>query len=577
MKKLLLPYILLLLFFLGTIGGQAQTKKVVTQGLTSGGTTSAKSTNTVNLVTTTWSNGAWSNGTPDFTMDAVISDAFTSAGTSIDANSLTVNNSANVVISSGDTVSLTEGLTVETGSLVVFNNDANLIQDGTTNTNTGAIIIKRNSSLLKRLDYTLWASPVAGTQTLLGFSPQTSNVGPTNIRFYTYNTDTNVYDITDPTTTTFANATGYMIRMPNNHPATTPTLWTGQFVGVPNNGDYTYTMVDSGEGNRFNLVGNPYPSPIDATTFVTANSDNITGTLYFWRKTNGTANAAYCTWSTLGFVTNEDPQAVDPNGVIQTGQGFLVEATGNGTDLNFDNTMRIFNHDNQFFKTTAIVEKNRIWLNASNANGAFSQTLVGYISNATQGVDASIDGKSMNDGAVSLTSLIGTTPYTIQGRALPFDAADTVPLNFKVTTAGEYTIAIDHVDGLFLENQPIYLKDNTTGTVHDLQTGGYTFSSAAGTFDSRFQMIYQTPLAVTNPAFNANQVMIYKMANELVINAGNVKLASVTIFDIQGRVLLEKKAINATQTTITSDSTNQVLLVQLTSEDGTKVTKKVIR
>jgi len=577
-KKLLLPYILLVMLLLSVHVGKAQTQKSVSQVLTSGVTTSSKSTNAVNLLTTTWSNGSWDNGAPDFTMNAVISGAFISAGTSIDANSLTVNNSATVVISSGDTVSITEGLTVESGSLVIFNNDANLIQDGTTNTNTGAIIIKRNSSLLKRLDYTLWASPVAGTQTLLAFSPQTSNIGPTNIRFYTYNTDTNVYDVTNPTTTTFANATGYMIRMPNDHPATTPTIWTGQFVGVPNNGDYTYTMIDNGVGKRFNLVGNPYPSPMDAASFVTANSTNITGTLYFWRKTNNTANAAYCTWSTLGFVTNEDPQAVDPNGVIQTGQGFFVEATGAGTDLNFDNTMRIFNHDNQFFRAANVVEKNRIWLNATNTSGAFSQTLIGYISNATQGVDASIDGKSMNDGAISLTSLIGTTPYTIQGRAVPFDAADIVPLNLKVTTAGDYTIAIDHVDGLFLENQPVYLKDNTTGTIHDLHTGAYTFSSNAGSFDSRFQITYQTPLAVNNSTFDANQVVIYKnAANDLVINTGNVKLSSVTIFDIQGRMLLEQKGINATQTTITTDSTHQVLLVQLTSEDGVKVTKKVIR
>ncbi|TBX70758.1 T9SS type A sorting domain-containing protein [Flavobacterium silvisoli] len=577
--KIPLHYILLPLLFLSSINGNAQHNGNVNHGLASSGAVALKSTNQTNLVTTTWSGGVWDNGAPDFTMNAVISSTFISGGVNLDANSLTINNNASVVISSGDTVSLTGSLIVEPGSLVVFNNNANLIQDGTTNTNSGAIIIKRNSSLLKRLDYTLWSSPVAGTQTLLAFSPETSNISPNNIRFYKYNTNTNLYDVTDPSTTTFANATGYLIRIPNNHPATTPTIWTGQFAGVPNNGDYTYTMADYGVGKRFNLVGNPYPSPLDATSFVTANSDNITGTLYFWRKTNNALNAAYCTWSTLGFVTNEDPQAVDPNGVIQIGQGFFVEATGNGTALNFDNTMRIFNHDNQFFRTAANnVEKNRIWLNVTNASGAFSQTLIGYVANATQGVDASVDGKAMNDGSVSLTSLIGSTPYAIQGRALPFAADDVVPLYFKATAAGDYTIALDHADGLFSGNQAIYLKDNTTGIIHDLHTGGYTFSSAAGNFDSRFQLLYQLPLAVAAPEFNANQVVLYTTsANELVVNSGAVKLAAVSVFDVQGRLLLEKKGINATQTIINTDSTNQLLLVQLTSEDGVKVTKKVIK
>ncbi|MGL2965223.1 hypothetical protein [Flavobacterium sp. XGLA_31] len=566
-KKLLSHYILILVFLLSSTVGKAQNK------------TSQKSVNTTLLVTTTWSNGAWSNGTPNFTMDAVISDTFVSGGNNIDANSLTVNNNASVVISSGDQVSLTEALTVESGSSMVFNNNAYLIQDGTTNTNTGYVVVKRNSSLLKRLDYTLWSSPVSGAQTLFDFSPLTSNSAPSNIRFYTYNTNTNFYEVTTPETTTFATAAGYLIRIRNNHPATTPTIWTGLFTGVPNNGDYTYTMADNGAGKRFNLVGNPYPSPIDATAFVTANSDNITGTLYFWRKTNGTANAAYCTWSTLGFVTNEDSQAVDPNGVIQAGQGFFVEATGNGTALNFDNTMRVFNHDNQFFKAqNTVAEKSRIWLNATNANGAFSQTLIGYMANATEGFDPSIDGKSLNDGTVSLTSLIGTTPYTIQGRALPFQTNDVVPLQFKATVPGQYTITMDHVDGLFTENQPVYINDSTTGITHDLHNGGYTFTSEAGTFDSRFKVVYQSQLNTVSPTFNANQVVIYKnTASEWVIDAGNVKLSSLKVLDVQGRVLLEKNAIDATHTTVAVGATNQLLLVQLTSEEGVTVTKKVIR
>jgi hypothetical protein len=88
-------------------------------------------------------------------------------------------------------------------------------------------------------------------------------------------------------------------------------------------------------------------------------------------------------------------------------------------------------------------------LNATNTDGLFSQAMVGYMSDATNGFDATIDGKYINDGAIALTSLIEATPYAIQGRSIPFDAADIVPMQFKAATAGTFSIAIDHVDGLF--------------------------------------------------------------------------------------------------------------------------------
>ncbi|TBX66369.1 hypothetical protein EZL74_11000 [Flavobacterium silvisoli] len=536
----------------------------------------------VDINTTTWSSGSWNNGAPNSTTAAVISSSFISGGVNLEACSLTINNNATVVISSGDTVTLSGALTAVPGSLVTFNNNANLIQSGTTNANSGAIIIKRSSSPLMRLDYTLWSSPVANQQ-LQAFSPQTlSN------RFYTYTTydsvnppgptnNTNLYTAVNPSTTNFATATGYLIRMPNNHP-TTPTVWTGQFAGVPNNGDYSYTLVDGGAGKRFNLVGNPYPSPIDATAFVgdANNTSSITGTLYFWRKTNNVANPSYCTWTLGGFVGNGQPYASDPNDVIQVGQGFFVEGTGSGT-VNFTNNMRIDDHANQFFKTAA-VERNRIWLNATNASGMFSQTMVGYMTNATQGIDPTIDGKYINDGGIAFASLIDATPYAIQGRALPFDAADVVPMYFKTDADGEYTIAIDHTDGLFAADQPVYLRDNITGVIHDLHTGGYTFSATAGSYDARFEVLYQLPLGYDAPVFHANQVVIYKnTANEFVINTGSAVMNTVKVYDIQGRLLLERKGINASQTTVNAGMTNEVLLVQITSEEGTVVTKKVIR
>jgi len=527
---------------------------------------------TVSINSTTWtsaSGGSWDNGTPSATTAAIIEYDYTSAG-NLDACSLLVTNNANVLITSGDSVNLIGSLTVDSGSSFTLENNANLLQEETSNNNSGAIIVNRNSSALLRQDYTLWSAPVAG-QNLLDFSPST-----VTSRFYTYSTTANQYSSVVPSTTDFANATGYLIRMPNNHP-TTPTVWTGTFEGVPNNGDYTFTMTDNGVGQRFNAVGNPYPSPLNAVDFVsnTTNAANTTGTLYFWRKTNNAASPSYCSWTTGGFVTNSEAQVFDPNDVLQTGQGFFVEASGNGTSLEFNNTMRIDDHANQFFRMQS-TERHRIWLNATNAEGLFSQTLVGYMTNATNDVDYAIDGKHINDGAIALTSLINDETFVIQGRSLPFETTDVVPLQFKATSAGNYTIAIDHVDGLFLESQPIYLRDLTMGFDHNLKVAEYNFTSDAGTFSNRFEIVYESTLTVSNPILE-NTVVVYSKNKTIEINSGSVPMNNVKVFDMRGRLVAEQKDVTATTISIQLERVaNQVLIVQLSSIDGQTISKKVV-
>ncbi|WP_445454033.1 T9SS sorting signal type C domain-containing protein [Flavobacterium sp. 25HG05S-40] len=544
---------------------------------------------TIDATTSTNGGVSWSNGSPSATKSVLFDGSSATLASDFAACSLRLTNNAVVTVSSGFDVTLNGRLTVDSGSTFTLNNNANLIQNNTL-TNSGNIVVKRNSSALKRLDYTLWSSPVTG-QGLYAFSPFTFGN-----RFYVYRTNTNLYnnaDVgfsltgldpngvngTDSNNVPFAPAKGYLIRMPWNHP-TAATVWNATFTGVPNNGDITYTMTNGGAGQRFNLVGNPYPSPITMSQFVSDNSTKITGTLYFWRETNNnTSNNAYCSWAGGTFTTNSEAQVFNPNGIIRTGQGFFVEATGAATALEFKNVQRSNDNANQFFKTGTNVtndvdETNRFWLNLTNTSGAFSQMAAGYMTNATDGVDL-YDGKNINTGNVLLNSILDNTEYTIQGKSLPFNASDVIPLSFKVTTAGSYTIAIDHVDGLFTDGaQPIYLKDNLLVTEHNLQTGAYNFASDAGTFNNRFEIVYQSQLS--NPSFTVNTVVIYNQNNEFVINSGTTEMASVKVFDIRGRLLQEKTNINANQTTINGGLSNEVLLVQITSNDGITVTKKVI-
>ncbi|HQZ24916.1 MAG TPA: choice-of-anchor D domain-containing protein [Flavobacterium sp.] len=533
-----------------------------------------------------WESAAWTDGlTPTSLLKTVVNDTYsTTANGPFTAKKLTVTSLGSLTINTGTNVTV-QNEVINSGSLVVENN-ANLIQVNNA-TNTGAITVNRNSSPLKRLDYTLWSSPVSGTQTLAGFSPLTSQ-SPS--RFYTFNTTYNTGGvngayafIASPTTTTFAEGAGYLIRMPNTADAVTATAYAGQFTGEPNNGDIPVSLIDgAAAGLRFNLVGNPYPSTISMQKFVFDNNTaNIENTLWFWRKTNG-AGTAYCTWQAGAlvtdpgtFVTNGNAQSVNPMGIIQTAQGFFVEAKSGATSLTFKNSQRIANNSNQFFKTKQAAEASKIWLNATNVAGDFSQMAVTYFDKATVGLDA-FDGKYINDSAFALTSYVDNGEYTIQGRPA-FDVSDVVALNFKTNSAGDYTIAIDHSEGIFASGQDIYLVDNTNGTETNLRTSSYNFTAAAGTDNTRFSLKYQKTLKVDAPVFDDNSISVYNNNGALYVNSKSAAISNIKVFDVQGRLLAEQKNVKSTTSTINNLRANhQVLIVKITSEDNKEITKKLL-
>ncbi len=502
-------------------------------------------------ITTTWNGSSWSDGAPTASVDAIIAGNYTAPLNGvIAARKLTINSGV-LSVNSGNLTVQNELINNAGANAVVIESNANLIQGTETllNANIGNITIKRNSALLKQLDYTLWSSPVAD-QNLLKFSPAT-----VLNRFYKYNTTTNLFNsLPNVATTNFATANGYLIRMPDTANSTIPTAYSGQFTGIPHNGTISYTMTVGDFGSNFNLVGNPYPSPISMSQFVLDNSTNITGTLYFWRKTNGVNGGAYCTWNNGIFVTNNNLQSQNPNGIIQTGQGFIVESKNAATSLTFTNAQRIANTTGQFFKTNRIVvDDNRIFLNATSAVGDFSQMAVTYIAGATNEVDE-FDAKYFNDSAIALNSFLDNADYVIQGRALPFDPTDEVPLSFFAAAAGTYTIAVDRVEGLFAGNQDVLLKDNVTGIETDLKAGNYTFAAPSGKTTSRFVLKYIKNTTIWNGTSWSNGIPTaakealvegdYSTSSNGALTAKKLYVNSGVLTVNSGNLIVQKELIN---------------------------------
>jgi hypothetical protein len=542
---------------------------------------------TIAINTTTWT-GSWSNGVPSSTTSVIISANYTPAA-SFECCSLTVNNNAAVLIPAGMNLTINGILTVVSGSSFTLQSNANLIQT-TDAANSGNITVLRNSAPIKRLDHTLWCSPVTSTQTLQQFSPNTlSN------RFYVYNILNNTYAAT-PATGYFPLAKAIAVRAPNNW-STAESAWEGSFTGIPNNGNITTPLENTGAA--YNGIGNPYPSTISGTDLVSANSTMITGTLYFYAHTlamDGTTGlfppgTNYAVWNpgtggtpatAGGGGTGSSP--ITPNGLIQTGQGFLVKATAQGNMI-FTNSMRKTNTANPFFKQSALksntaepdIERHRIWLTLSGSNGALNTILVGYAAGATSGIDYGYDGLKFGGSGSELYSIIAGDAYSIQGRALPFIAGDNVPLGFKAAESGTFTIAIYKTDGLFTGNQDILIKDNLTGTRNSIKTAPYNFTSAIGTFDGRFEMVYtKSSLGIDEQTAAENSVIVYTKSNTLFVQSSSV-IAAVRIFDIQGRLLSENKNINDRRFQRDKSSfTRQVVLVEVTDNENKKVVKKII-
>ncbi|WP_285270308.1 fibronectin type III domain-containing protein [Kaistella rhinocerotis] len=533
----------------------------------------------VDTKTSTFTDTGWTNGIPDVRTEAVILNDLITANDLL-ACRLTVANNAKVTVSAGKNILLTGSLNVSPGATLTMENNTNLVQTED-EVNHGIIAVKRNSSPLYRLDYTMWGSPLYGNQTLQQFSPQTLSD-----RFYIYNTATNVFNNVTPSNTYFSPGQAFLIRMRNNHVSysttTPPQIWTGVFSGTPTNGRVKTPL--SGAGQGFNMIANPYASTIKADDLLSTNQNEIEGTLYFWRRRNNTPDpgittAYYATYTTAGgtAVPSSDPNipAEKPNGIIQVGQGFLVQKKAGGTgQLIFNNAMRTADNKNQFFRGGQAEDRSRIWLNVTNTAGTFGQTLIAYMDSADNGVDRT-DGKYLGDGTTALTSWVNDSEYIIQGRA-PFQTSDIVPLHFRTLTAGIYTITLAEKDGIFANGQAVYIKDKQNGTTHNLQQSPYSFSSEAGAFSSRFEIVYANGVLSANDSAAGNGILLFKQNGEAVIRSSEMNLELVEVYDMNGRLVANARNIHAKELRLPLGQVNQVLIFRITTADGVTISKKMV-
>jgi hypothetical protein len=544
--------------------------------------------------TSEWNGIAWSNGSPSTYVNAVISGNYdSSVNGDVTACTLVVNSPSVVTVKAGNFFKISNNLTVATGATLTFEDKASLIQVSDAAVNSGNITYKRTTTAISNFDYTYWSTPVKN-QTLYDVSPNT--LGD---KFYSFSVTANDWQ-SENYSNIMEVGKGYIIRGPQDYMAPAPkATYSASFYGEPYTGSLTTAVGAEGYAT---LIGNPYPSALDATSFIDQNAGVIDGTLYFWTHATeigtsvsnpGTGVYAYsaddyATYNNTGAVA---VNGVTPTGKIASGQSFFTTSIAAGNII-FNNGMRVgvgtnTGDNSQFFKSVANTtkttdsEKSRLWLNLMNEDGVQKQLLIGYVVGATNAYDNGFDGQTFDGNAyIDFYSVLEDTNLVIQGRIAPFDVNDAVPLGYSTTATGTFTITVDTTDGDLMD-QDIFLTDKLTNSVQNLKEGAYTFFSEAGTFKERFVLTYINAvdtIPTTDLEFEEDTIIAYQNEADITVKATVTPIAAISVYDSSGKLIKSMKNLDAQEEVVFSKIMLHASIIFLKIElaDGYISTKKMV-
>ena len=272
------------------------------------------------------------------------------------------------------------------------------------------------------------------------------------------------------------------------------------FEGKPNNGTITNTVSPGYQ----TLVGNPYPSAIDANEFIDDNgpsgTNSIDGVLYFWEHfvSNTTHileeyEGGYAAYNKIGGLPPYIPAEISGNGsfsktpgrFVPVAQGFFVTASATGGNINFYNDQRIFIRES--IGTSVFMESNPLTAESSESRNSVNssteetvkrirldftffdnykrQLLLGFVDNgeATDGVDYGYDALVSDIFTNDISWIIEDDFYSIQGVG-EFDKQKQLPLAIYLANSGVVKIGLNDIEN-FEESMNMFKKINPSNKV----------------------------------------------------------------------------------------------------------------
>jgi hypothetical protein len=375
------------------------------------------------------------------------------------------------------------------------------------------------------------------------------------------------------------------------------------FYGKPNNGDIILTLS---AGNDY-LVGNPYPTAIDANAFIKDNISTtdggnntvnvINGTLYFWEHFASGSHilreyqGGYGTYTLMGGAAAVTTDALintggslvstkgAPKRYIPVSQGFFVSSVLDanligapndpgitqpvvGGNIIFKNSQRIFKTEatdpSVFYKTSNNKSKvnssqinpdidlrEKIRLKLDSPKGYHRSILAGVDTNASNGFDLGYDAPLIEDNLEDMFWVFSNNKFVIQGVG-NFDADQKLPLGVKINQTGLASIKIDALENI-PNSMNILLLDKESNIYHDLKQSNFEVYLDAGQYLDRFEITFSKAVALNTDDFENTSLQVY-FSNEkesIIIHNPEVKnIESTEIFNLLGQSIYRFDSIS---------------------------------
>lgn len=369
------------------------------------------------------------------------------------------------------------------------------------------------------------------------------------------------------------------------------------FIGKPNNGDIELTIA----GSNDYLVGNPYPSAIEANQFILDNEYSITGTLYFWEHYGGDSHkladyqAGYALYSLGGgtpavfhpSVSNVGSATKTPKEFIAVGQGFFVVGDSDGGTIKFNNNQRAFqvedtinsvflkNSNNLNFKklNTSLDKRPKIRIAFISTQKYQRQLLLTIDKNTTDGYDWGYNAEVYEDLDNDMFWMIGNKKYGIQCVNSLNDYKE-IQLGIITKEGGLVEIKIDSLENVD-KNIKLFIKDKITNINYPINNQSFQMELKQGSYLSRFLLVFEQSKPVIDDLeeeIATNDLFVYmnNTVSEIQIkNNKGLKISKVQVINYLGQTISNfQKVFNANEFSIPAKNSTGVYFVQITTEEG---------